>query len=377
MAKRDYYEVLGVDRTASDAELKKAYRRLAMKYHPDRNSGDVSAEKHFKEAKEAYEMLSDAQKRSAFDQFGHAGVDSSAGTSGAGAAGVGDVFGDIFGDIFGGGGGGSGGRRRGTGRGADMQYALELSLEDAVHGTESRIRVPSQVRCETCSGSGARPGTTPSSCSTCAGQGQVRMQQGFFSIQQTCPDCRGRGTVISSPCSDCHGNGTVQKTKTLQVKVPAGVDDGDQIRLAGEGQGSTAGSSGDLYVQIRIRQHPIFSRDGDNLYCEMPVSVAMAALGGEIEIPTLNGRAQLKIPPESQSERVFRLRSKGVRNVRSSEVGDLYCKIKLEIPVKLNRKQKDILREFDRMLKEGGERHTPRESSWSDRMKSFFNDIVT
>ena len=377
MAKRDYYEVLGGDRTASDAELKKAYRRLAMKYHPDRNSDDVSAEKHFKEAKEAYEMLSDAQKRSAYDQFGHAGVDSSVGTGGAGAAGFGDVFGDIFGDIFGGGGGGGGGRRRGTGRGADMQYALELSLEDAVHGTESRIRVPSQVRCETCSGSGARPGTTPSSCSTCAGQGQVRMQQGFFSIQQTCPDCRGRGTVISSPCSDCQGNGTVQKTKTLQVKVPAGVDDGDQIRLAGEGQGSTTGNSGDLYVQIRIRQHPIFSRDGDNLYCEMPVSVAMSALGGEIEIPTLNGRAQLKIPPESQSERVFRLRSKGVRNVRSGEVGDLYCKIKLEIPVNLSRKQKDILREFDRALKEGGERHTPRESSWSDRLKSFFNDIVT
>ena len=376
MAKRDYYEVLGVERTAAEAELKKAYRRLAMKYHPDRNTDDAStAEQHFKEAKEAYEILSDPQKRSAYDQFGHAGVDRSAGMGGAGGPGAAG-FGDIFGDIFGGG-GGSGGRRGGSGRGADLQYTLELSLEEAVHGSESRIKVPSQVRCDTCSGSGARPGTTPNACTTCGGQGQVRMQQGFFSIQQTCPDCRGRGTVIGSPCGDCHGNGTVQKSKTLQVKVPAGVDEGDQIRLAGEGQGSASGASGDLYVQIRIRQHSIFSRDGDNLYCEMPVSVAMATLGGELEIPTLNGRAQLKIPPESQSERVFRLRGKGVRNVRSSAIGDLYCKIKLETPINLNRKQKEMLREFDRMLKEGGERHTPRESSWSDRLKRFFNDIVT
>ena len=369
MAKRDYYEVLGVDRSAAEADLKKAYRRLAMKYHPDRNPDDEGAERSFKEAKEAYEVLADPQKRAAYDQFGHAGVDPSAsgGGAGPGAAGFGAIFGDIFGDIFGG-----GGRRSGAGRGADLQYTLELSLEEAVHGSESRIRIPSQVRCDTCSGSGSRPGTSPVTCTTCNGQGQVRMQQGFFSIQQACPDCRGRGSVIQSPCSDCSGSGTVQKTKTLQVKVPAGVDEGDQIRLAGEGQGSATGGSGDLYVQIRIRQHPIFSRDGDNLYCEMPVSIAMVTLGGEIEIPTLSGRAQLKVPPESQSERVFRLKSKGVKNVRSGAVGDLFCKIKVETPVNLNRKQKDLLREFDDMLKAGGERHSPRESSWADRLKSFF-----
>jgi len=241
-----------------------------------------------------------------------------------------------------------------------------------VRGTESRIRVPTQIRCDTCSGSGAKPGTSPSPCKTCNGQGQVRMQQGFFSIQQSCPDCRGKGTIVSSPCGDCHGAGTGQKTKTLQVKVPAGVDDGDQIRLSGEGQGSAAGANGDLYVQMRIKQHPIFSRDGDNLYCEMPVSFAMAALGGEIEIPTLSGRAQLKIPAESQSERVFRLRGKGVRNVRSGSIGDLYCKVKIETPVNLSRKQKDALKEFEQLLKAGGDAHSPRESSWADRLKSFF-----
>jgi len=241
-----------------------------------------------------------------------------------------------------------------------------------VRGTESRIRVPTQIRCDTCSGSGAKPGTSPSPCKTCNGQGQVRMQQGFFSIQQSCPDCRGKGTIVSSPCGECHGAGTVQKTKTLQVKVPAGVDDGDQIRLSGEGQGSAAGANCDLYVQMRIKQHPIFSRDGDNLYCEMPVSFAMAALGGEIEIPTLSGRAQLKIPAESQSERVFRLRGKGVRNVRSGSIGDLYCKVKIETPVNLSRKQKDALKEFEQLLKAGGDAHSPRESSWADRLKSFF-----
>ena len=374
--KRDYYEVLGVSRDSSEQEIKKAYRRLAMKHHPDRNPDDAKAEEKFKEASEAAEVLMDAEKRSAYDQFGHAGLEGNMGGGfGGGNGNFGSIFEDVFGDIFSGG-GGRGGRSQ-VHRGSDLKYILDLDLEAAVKGTNPKIKIPTQVECNECLGSGAKRGSAPTECVQCAGMGQVTARQGFFSIQQTCPDCRGRGTMISSPCSDCQGNGTVQKTKTLQVKVPAGVDDGDQIRLAGEGQGSTTGNSGDLYVQIRIRQHPIFSRDGDNLYCEMPVSVAMSALGGEIEIPTLNGRAQLKIPSESQSERVFRLRSKGVRNVRSGEVGDLYCKIKLEIPVNLSRKQKDILREFDRALKEGGERHTPRESSWSDRLKSFFNDIVT
>ena len=370
MDKRDYYEVLGSSRNASESDLKKAYRRLAMKYHPDRNPDDAQAEKQFKEAKEAYEVLSDQQKRAAYDQFGHAGVDPSAGAgAGAGAAGFGDIFGDIFGGAAG---------RPGHARGSDLQYKMELSLEDAVRGIENRIRVPTMVRCDTCSGSGAKPGTSPSSCSTCGGQGQVRMQQGFFSIQQTCPQCSGRGSVITSPCGECSGQGRVQKSKTLQVKVPAGVDDGDQIRLAGEGEIGAAGiPAGDLYVLIRLKSHPIFSRDSDNLYCEMPVSFATATLGGNIDIPTLSGRANLKIPAESQSERVFRLRGKGVRNVRSGSVGDLYCKVKVETPVNLTRRQKEVLSEFEELTNGGGGRHSPRQNSWSGKLKSFFEDLVS
>jgi len=376
MAKQDYYETLGVKRDASEADLKKAYRRLAMKYHPDRNPDNESAEKNFKEAKEAYEVLADGEKRSAYDQFGHAGVDPSSrmGGGGPGAAGFGDVFGDIFGDIFGGGGGG----RSGPARGSDLQYQLDLSLEDAVRGTETRIRVPARVRCGGCSGSGAKPGTSPTACGTCGGRGQVRMQQGFFSILQTCPQCRGSGTVIGTPCTDCGGQGRVQKTKTLQVKVPAGVDEGDQIRLAGEGEAaSSGGATGDLYVQIRLKSHSIFSRDGDNLYCEVPVSFSTATLGGSLDIPTLGGRANLKIPLESQSEQVFRLRGKGVRNVRNGAVGDLFCKMKVETPVNLTRKQKELLSEFDRLTGEGGDRHRPREGSWTGKLKSFFEDIVS
>lgn len=376
MAKRDYYETLGVKRDASEADLKKAYRRLAMKYHPDRNPDDETAEKNFKEAKEAYEVLADSEKRSVYDQFGHAGVDPSSrmGGGGSGAAGFGDVFGDIFGDIFGGGGGG----RSGPARGSDLQYQLDLSLEDAVRGTETRIRVPARVPCGVCSGSGAKPGTSPTACGTCGGRGQVRMQQGFFSIQQTCPQCRGSGTVIGTPCTDCGGQGRVQKTKTLQVKVPAGVDEGDQIRLAGEGEAAAGGgATGDLYVQIGLKPHSIFSRDGDNLYCEVPVSFSAATLGGSLGIPTLGGRANLKIPPESQSEQVFRLRGKGVRNVRNGAVGDLFCKMKVETPVNLTRKQKELLSEFDRLTGEGGDRHRPREGSWTGKLKSFFEDIVS
>ena len=375
MAKRDYYDVLGVGREAGDDDLKKAYRRLAMKHHPDRNPDDPKAEQQFKEAKEAYEVLSDGEKRAAYNQFGHAGVEGNVGMGGgAGAAGFGDIFGVIFGDIFGAGGGG--GRRGRSARGADLRYELELTLEDAVRGSDSRIQLPTLVRCDTCSGSGAKPGTSPSSCSTCGGQGQVRMQQGFFSIQQTCPQCSGRGSVITSPCGECSGQGRVQKSKTLQVKVPAGVDDGDQIRLAGEGEIGAAGiPAGDLYVLIRLKSHPIFSRDSDNLYCEMPVSFATATLGGNIDIPTLSGRANLKIPAESQSERVFRLRGKGVRNVRSGSVGDLYCKVKVETPVNLTRRQKEVLSEFEELTNGGGGRHSPRQNSWSGKLKSFFEDL--
>jgi molecular chaperone DnaJ len=375
MTKKDYYETLGVARNASDADIKKAYRRLAMKYHPDRNPGDKTTEARFKDAKEAYEVLSDSQKRAAYDQFGHAGVDPSAaaGAAGgfysAGGANFADIFGDVFGDIFG------GGRARGAQvfRGANLRYSLELSLEDAVRGTEVRIRVPAMEKCDACQGSGAKVGTSSTVCRTCGGHGQVRMQQGFFSVQQTCPKCHGAGKVITDPCPTCHGAGRVQHTKTLSVKVPAGVDEGDQIRLAGEGEaGENGGPPGDLFVQIRLKAHPLFKREQDDLYCEMPVSFATAVLGGELEVPTLDGRASIKIPPGTQSEKLFRLRGKGVRNVRSGQTGDLYCRISVETPVNLTAKQKELLQEFNRSVKEGGTRHSPREASWVDKLKGLF-----
>jgi len=382
MTKRDYYEVLGVAKNASEADIKKAYRRLAMKHHPDRNPDDKSAEARFKEANEAYEILTDAQKRAAYDQFGHAGVDPSMAAGGrgpgggfygaAGSASFADIFGDVFGDIFGGGGGG--GARRGSQafRGADLRYNLELSLEEAVKGTEVHIRVPTFESCETCHGSGAQPGTQASTCTTCGGHGQVRMQQGFFSIQQTCPACRGSGKVIKSPCTTCHGEGRVRGTKTLSVKVPAGVDEGDQIRLGGEGEaGQNGGPGGDLYVQVRLKPHDIFKRDGDDLHCEMPLSFVTAALGGELEIPTLDGRASLKIPAGTQTGQLFRLRGKGVRNVRSGQVGDLYCHAAVETPVSLTKRQKELLQELEASLQEGGGRHNPRTQSWMDKLKSF------
>jgi molecular chaperone DnaJ len=378
MPKRDYYEVLGVPRNASEADIKKAYRRLAMKHHPDRNPDDKSGEAKFKEANEAYEILANAQKRAAYDQFGHAGVDPSmaAGARGggfqgaAGSASFADIFGDVFGDIFGGGGGG--GRHGQVYRGADLRYNLELSLEEAVRGTEVRIRVPTLETCDTCHGSGAKAGTSATPCATCGGHGQVRMQQGFFSIQQTCPACRGSGKVIKSPCDTCHGQGRIQATKTLSVKVPAGVDEGDQIRLAGEGEaGESGGPAGDLYVQVRLKPHDLFKRDGDDLHCEMPISFATAVLGGEVEIPTLDGRASLKIPAATQTGKVFRLRGKGVRNVRSHETGDLYCHASVETPVNLNKRQKELLEEFEASLREGGARHSPREQSWVEKLKSF------
>jgi molecular chaperone DnaJ len=373
--KKDYYETLGVTRNASEADIKKAYRRMAMKHHPDRNPGDKSAEGQFKEVQQAYDILSDAQKRAAYDQFGHAGVDPSAAGAGGfystGGGNFSDIFGDVFGDIFGGAGRGRGGRD--TFRGADLRYSLELSLEDAVKGTEVRIRVPTLDTCTTCKGSGAKPGSNPTICRTCAGHGQVRMQQGFFSIQQTCPTCRGSGKSISDPCTNCHGQGRVEHAKDLKVKVPAGVDEGDQIRLAGEGEaGENAGPHGDLYVQIRLKPHAVFKRDADDLYCEMPVSFATAALGGELEVPTLDGRASIKIPAGTQSDKVFRLRGKGVRNVRSGQIGDLLCRVGVETPVNLTERQQQLLREFDRSIREGGSSHNPREASWLDKLKSLF-----
>lgn len=369
MAKRDYYEVLGVNRDASEEEVKKAYRKLAMKYHPDRNPDNPKAEEQFKEAKEAYEVLCDASKRAAYDQYGHAGVDPHA--AGAGAAGFGsfaDAFGDIFGDIFGG-----GRQRSSVYRGADLRYNLEISLEEAAHGTDTRIRIPTMQECETCHGSGARPGTQPTTCATCGGHGQVRMTQGFFSIQQTCPKCHGSGKVVQSPCGTCGGAGRVKHQKTLSVKIPAGVDEGDRIRLSGEGEaGLNGGPSGDLYVVIHIRPHEVFTREGNDLHCEMPVSFTKAALGGEIEIPTLDGHAKIKIPPETQSGKVFRLRGKGIKGVRSQAYGDLMCHVVVETPVNLTPRQKELLEELERSIEHDAGRHNPRARSWMNRVKEFF-----
>ncbi|HFQ13292.1 MAG TPA: molecular chaperone DnaJ [Gammaproteobacteria bacterium] len=378
MAKRDYYEVLEVSRNATEVEIKKAFKRKAMKFHPDRNqdsSNREELEEKFKECKEAYDVLSNAQKRAAYDQFGHAGVDPSAGMGGGGGgASFSDIFGDVFGDIFGGGGGGRGGQR--VYRGADLRYNLELSLEEAVRGTSVSIRVPTQVSCDECGGTGARKGTSPSTCTTCGGHGQVRMQQGFFSLQQTCPHCHGTGKIISTPCGRCHGHGRVEKQKTLSVKVPAGVDTGDRIRLGGEGEaGENGGPPGDLFVHINVKPHPIFTRDGNDLYCEVPISVAKAALGGELEVPTLEGRVNLKVPEECQSGKLFRLRGKGVKSVRGGAVGDLLCRIMVETPVNLTRKQKELLREFEKSMEGDSVNHSPRAASWLDGVKKFFEDM--
>ena len=377
MSKRDYYEVLGVERGASEAELKKAYRRLAMKFHPDRNPDDEKADEKFREATEAYEILTDASKRAAYDQYGHAGVDPSMGGGGAGYGGgnFSDIFGDVFGDIFGGGGGG--GRSRSSAqRGSDLRYTLELDLEEAVRGTSVTIRVPTLVGCETCDGSGAKKGTTPSTCTTCAGHGQVRMQQGFFSVQQTCPRCHGTGKMITDPCKDCHGDGRVEKQKNLSVKVPAGVDTGDRIRLAGEGEaGVNGGPAGDLYVVVSVREHKIFQRDGKNLYCEVPISFVDAALGGELEVPTLDGRVKLKIPDGAQTGKLFRLRGKGVMPVRGGSAGDLLCRVAVETPVNLTKRQRELLEELRETLEEEGSSQSPRAKSWFDGVKNFFEDM--
>jgi len=377
MAKRDYYELLGVARNASQSEIKKAYRKLAMKHHPDRNPDNAEAEEKFKEAKEAYDVLNDEQKRAAYDQFGHAGVDPSMGGGGFGGGGRGgfsDAFGDIFGDIFGGGRGGGGGQR--VNRGDDLRYNLDLSLEDAVSGTTVKIRVPTYVACDTCEGTGAKKGSKPKTCDTCAGHGQVRMQQGFFSIQQTCPTCHGKGEIISDPCRSCHGQGRVQEHKTLSAKIPAGVDTGDRIRLAGEGEaGEHGGPPGDLYIHINVKEHPIFVRDESNLYCEMPVSFSTAALGGELEVPTLDGRVKLKVPSETQTGKMFRIRAKGVKPVRGGAVGDLYCRVVVETPVNLNSEQKEILKQFEETMNHA--KHNPQSHSWLDKVKSFFEDIKT
>ncbi|MGH8673151.1 MAG: molecular chaperone DnaJ [Burkholderiales bacterium] len=372
MAKRDYYEVLGVNRDASDEDIKKAYRKLAMKWHPDRNPENPKAEEHFKEAKQAYEILSDSKKRSAYDQFGHAGVDPSsmAGAgAGAGFSGFGDVFSDIFGEIFGGGRSG----RSSVFRGADLRYNLEIALEQAAKGFEAKIRIPTMAECGTCHGSGAKPGTQPQTCATCRGAGQVRVSQGPFSIAQTCPRCHGTGKMVASPCTACAGAGRVKHQKTLQVRIPSGVDEGDRVRLSGEGEpGVNGGPPGDLFVQVHIKPHVVFQRDHDDLHCEMPVSFSTAALGGDIEIPTLDGTARIRVPAESQSGKTFRLRGKGIKGVRSDFPGDLFCHVVVETPVNLTDRQRELLREFETISQRDAARHNPRSKGWFDKVKEFF-----
>ena len=373
--KRDFYEILGVAKNASEEDLKKAYRKLAMKYHPDRNPDNPQAEASFKEAKEAYETLSDPQKRGAYDQFGHAGVDPSMGgfgAAGAGAAGgFADAFGDIFGDIF-----GQGGRAAGPQvyKGADLRYNMEITLEQAAEGYTTQIRVPSWSNCKACNGSGAEAGSKVENCPTCDGRGQVRVAQGFFSMQQTCPKCRGTGKYIPKPCKQCHGDGKIKEQKTLEIKIPAGIDDGMRVRSVGNGEpGINGGPAGDLYVEVRVKPHPVFERDGGDLHVQMPISIAAATLGGEIEVPTLTGRVALTIPEGTQTGKTFRLRSKGIKGLRSSLLGDLYVHVLLETPVKLSDQQKNLLKEFEASLRAGGDKHSPQQKGWLDRMKSFFS----
>jgi len=371
MSKRDYYQVLGVSKTASDDEIKKAFKKAAMKHHPDSNDGNKESEEKFKEAKEAYDILSDPQKRAVYDQYGHAGVDPSmAGAGGAGFGDFADAFSDIFGDIF----GGAGGRGRPqVYRGSDLRYNLELSLEEAARGAETKIRIPVLTECEQCHGSGAKPGTQPITCPTCGGHGQVRMQQGFFSVQQTCPRCHGAGRVVADPCTHCHGEGRIKQHKTLSVRIPSGVDEGDRIRLAGEGEsGINGGPPGDLYVQVHLRQHPVFTRDHNDLHCEMPISFSTAALVGEIGIPTLDGQATIKIPAETQSGKVFRLRGKGIKGVRSNAPGDLHCHMVVETPINLTDRQKELLREFEEISRGHEGKHNPRAKGFMDKVKEFF-----
>jgi len=376
--KKDYYDVLGVPKNASDEDIKKAYRKLAMKHHPDRNQGDASkvAEEKFKEAKEAYEMLSDENKRAAYDQYGHAGVDPNmrGGPGAEGFGGFAEAFGDIFGDVFG---GQRGGQQRGgrqVYRGGDLSYAMEITLEEAANGKEAQIRIPSWDDCNTCHGSGAKPGTKVVTCTTCHGHGVVQMRQGFFSVQQTCPQCKGTGKLIPEPCVTCHGVGKTKNNKTLEVKIPAGIDDGMRIRSTGNGEpGTNGGPPGDLYIEIRLKKHDIFERDGDDLHCAVPISFTTAALGGEIEVPTLAGKAAIDIPEGTQAGKQFRLRGKGIKGVRSSYPGDLYCHISVETPVKLTEHQRKLLKELDESLKKGGAKHSPSEEGWADKLKSFFS----
>jgi molecular chaperone DnaJ len=375
-SKRDFYEVLGVAKGASDDELKKAYRKMAMKHHPDRNPDSKTAEAQFKEVKEAYETLTDPNKRAAYDQYGHAGVDPSMGGGfgggGFGGGGFADAFGDIFGDIFGQGGGRQSGPQ--VFKGADLRYNMDITLEQAAEGYTTQIRVPSWSNCKPCHGTGAEPGTKAETCTTCGGHGQVRVQQGFFSMQQTCPKCRGTGEYIPKPCKTCHGTGKHKEQKTLEIKIPAGIDDGMRVRSVGNGEpGINGGPSGDLYVEVRVQPHKVFERDGSDLHVQMPISFATATIGGDIEVPTLAGRVEFPIPEGTQTGKTFRLRNKGIKGLRSALVGDLFVHVLVETPVKLTDEQKKLLQKFDDSLKSGGDKHSPQQKGWFDGVKSFFS----
>ena len=375
MSKRDYYETLGVARTAPEEELKKAYRRCAMKHHPDRNPGDAVALEAFKECKEAYEVLTDPAKRRSYDAHGHAAFEHGmGGGAGQGYADMGDIFGDIFGNIFGGGGPGA----RGPRRGADIGYVMELDLDEAVAGLDKRIEIPTLAACGPCKGSGSQDGKIET-CATCHGRGQVRMQRGIFSMQQPCPHCGGRGQTIKTPCTQCNGSGRIEEEKVLSVKIPAGVDNGDRIRLAGEGEAGPAGStSGDLYVEVRVRPHAIFQRDGDDLHCEVPIRISQAALGDTVRVPTLEGEAEIRVPAETQSGKLFRLRDKGVKSVRSRAPGDLYCRVVVETPVNLTNEQRELLEQFEATFTiENARRHSPKSSTFVDGVKGFWERMTS
>ena len=386
MAKKDYYESLGVAKDASEEEIKKSYRRLAMKHHPDRNPGDKASEEKFKEIKEAYEVLSDSKKRAMYDRFGHEGMAGAQGFGGGGAGpggfdfnnmgDMGDILGNIFEGVFGRGGNRGSRQQSNVHRGADLGYRLTITLEEAFFGTEAKITIPSWRACDECKGSGAKKGTSADTCKTCKGTGQVYIQQGFFTIQQTCHVCHGAGKVIKDPCSKCRGQGRIHEQKTLAVKVPQGVDTGDRIRLTGEGEaGLHGGPPGDLYVEINVKEHNIFKRDGNDLYNEVPISFVTAAVGGELEIPTLDGKVILKIPAETQSGKVLRLRGKGIKGTHGG-IGDLFCTVVVETPIKLNAEQKELLHKFEESLAKDHKQHSPRTQNWFDGVKRFFENII-
>ena len=374
MSKRDFYEVLGCSRSSTDAELKGAFRKLAMKYHPDKNPGDDESEHKFKEINEAYEALRDPQKRAAYDQFGHAAFDGMAGQQGFGtdfASSMSSIFDDLFGDFMG---AGRARGRSGRGRGADLRYNMEITLEESYSGKAAQIRVPTSITCETCSGSGAKPGTSPTTCTTCGGAGRVRASQGFFAIERTCPHCQGRGEIIEDPCADCGGAGRVTRERNLSVNIPAGVEDGTRIRLAGEGEaGMRGGPAGDLYIFLSVKPHEIFQRDGSDLFCRVPISITTAALGGDIEVPTIDGgRSKVKVPAGTQTGKQFRLKAKGMPVLRSPQHGDLYIQAVVETPVNLSRRQRELLEEFEQVSSEST---NPESSGFFAKVKEFWDDL--